>query len=516
MQKIVGNNIRKLRTLHGLTLNAFAAKLSLSPSNLSRIERGDLNIKVSLLQKIAEVLGTSPQVFFTNDGQNSNPIKSIKDFSQQFRESSRYINEFSGKTFVIGFTGDIIQDNQLPGLVQDINLLQSLKIRIILVYGIRPQIDFLLYKKSTETLVNNIRVTTKDSMAHVIDVNGRIKTTIECAFSSKSLSVLSTNTDSKISSGNFLTARPLGVINGVDMLFTGQIRRVDTDSIINKLDNKEVVLISPLGYSPVGDIFNLSFEHVASHVAASIKADKLIYYISRNGIQNMRGESISELTTMKAENLLSNIEKNSSPGEAPYLSYSDFNILKSSMHAIKHNVPKVHLINRHVTGSIIAELFTEKGSGTIFTDHPLEIIRQAESKDLKKIHQLIGPLGNKGILIDRAEEIVEHDINHFYVIEHTHDLIGCAALYKYEDSIEIACFAINNDYQKKGYGKKLLEYCERVCKKMAAGSIFVFTTQSEHWFIENGFVHSEKNDMPNARKEFYQPERNSKYFTKKI
>ena len=146
MQKIVGNNIRELRTLHGLTLNAFAEKLALSPSNLSRIERGSLNIKVSLLQKIAEVLGTSPHVFFNKYGQNTGPIKSIKDFTHQFRESSRYINEYSGKTFVIGFGGEIIQDNQLISLVHDINLLQSLNIRIVLVYGIRPQIDFLLNK----------------------------------------------------------------------------------------------------------------------------------------------------------------------------------------------------------------------------------------------------------------------------------------------------------------------------------------------------------------------------------
>ena len=516
MQKLVGNNIRKLRKLHGLNLDLFAEKLALSPSNLSRIERGELNINVSLLQKIAEVLGTSVQVFFTNDIQSNSSIKSHKDFTQQFRESSRYINEFSGKTFVIGFSGEIIQDNQLYALVQDINLLQSLNIQVVLVHGIRPQIDFSLNNKSAEIMVNNIRVTTKDTMEKVIDINGRIKTKIESAFSSRALSNQSSNTESKVSSGNFLTARPLGVINGIDMQFTGQIRRVDTDSIINKLNNKEVVLISPLGYSPVGDIFNLSFEQVASHVATSIKADKLIYYINHNGIHNMKGLPISELTTIKVEKLIANIERKTSPGKAPYISYSDFNILKSSMYAIKHNVPKVHLINRHVNGSIIEELFTEKGSGTIFTDHPLEIIRQAENKDVKKIHQLISPLGNKGILIDRAEEIVERDIRHFYVIEHTHDLIGCAALYKYENSIEIACFAVNTDHQKKGYGNKLLQFCEKQCKQMYGDTIFVFTTQSEHWFIEKGFVLSDKNDMPNKRKEFYQPERNSKYFTKKL
>ena len=186
------------------------------------------------------------------------------------------------------------------------------------------------------------------------------------------------------------------------------------------------------------------------------------------------------------------------------------------MYAIKNNVPKVHLVNRSADGSVIEELFTKRGSGTIFTEYPLEIIRQAEIKDVKKIHQLISPLGNKGILLNRAKEQIEKDINHFYVVEHNHDLIGCAALYKYDLMVEIACFAIEREYQNKGYGNKLLKFCEKHTKKMGIREIFLFTTQSEHWFLEKEFISSKRDGIPIKRKKYYQTERNAKYFTKKL
>ena len=516
MQNSVAINIRKLRKLNKLSLDAFAKKLELSPSNLSRIERGELNINVQLLQKISDCFGVSIQFFFSDQSSVKTLKNNHNNFVKQFREASKYINEFSMQTFVIAFSGDIIYDNQLDNIVQDINLLQSLNIRIVIVYGIRPQINHEINDQSSVSLVRNIRVTDQETLEKVIDVNGRNKIKIESALSSKSLDLSSGNKENKVASGNFITARPLGVIDGVDMQFSGQIRRIDATSIKNKLDNKEIVIISPLGFSPIGDIFNLSYEKTAAEVSSAIKADKLIYYMNHNGLLNLKGDLISELTTHKAENLIKSIENNSSPEKAPNISINDFNILKSSMYAIKNNVPKVHLVNRSYDGSVIEELFTQRGSGTIFTEYPLEIIRQAEIKDVKKIYQLISPLGNKGILMNRAKEQIEKDINHFYVIEHNHDLIGCAALYKYNLMAEIACFAIEREYQNKGYGNKLLKFCEKHSKKMGISEIFLFTTQSEHWFLEKEFISSKKEGMPIKRKKYYQTERNAKFFTKKL
>lgn len=516
MQKIVASNIRKIRKLHSLSLVDFARKIDLSPSNLSRIERGVLNIHIQLLQKISDCFGTSIQFFFTNQSSLEKLKSNENNFINQFREASKYINEFSNQTFVIAFSGEIISDNQLENIVQDINLLQSLNIRIVIIHGIRPQINEAINKLPSETMINNIRVTDQKTLEAVIDINARNRIKIESALSSKALDFSPNVKDNKVSSGNFITAKPLGVIDGVDMKFTGQIRRIDVKSIQNKLDHKEIVLISPLGFSPVGDIFNLAYEQTAAHISEAIKADKLIYYINNNGILNLQGKLISELTTEKAERLIENIEKSLSPKQAPFISLADFHILKSSMFAIKNNVPKVHLINKNINGSIIQELFTERGVGTIFTKYPLEIIRQAEIKDIKKIYQLIKPLETKGILINRAKEQIEKDIKQFYIIEHNHNIIGCTALYQYHKMVEIACFAIHNDYQNKGYGNKLLEFCEKYTKKISLSEMFIFTTQSEHWFLEKKFIQKNKDLIPEKRKKFYQPERNSKYLIKKL
>ena len=287
MQNSVATNIRKLRKLNKLSLDAFAKKLELSPSNLSRIERGELNINVQLLQKVSDCFGVSIQFFFSDQSSVETLKNNHNNFVKQFREASKYINEFSMQTFVIAFSGDIIYDNQLDNIVQDINLLQSLNIRIVIVYGIRPQINHEINDQSSVSLVRNIRVTDQETLEKVIDVNGRNKIKIESALSSKSLDLSSGNKENKVASGNFITARPLGVIDGVDMQFSGQISRIDATSIKNKLDNKEIVIISPLGFSPIGDIFNLSYEKTAAEVSSAIKADKLIYYMNHNGLLNL-------------------------------------------------------------------------------------------------------------------------------------------------------------------------------------------------------------------------------------
>ena len=293
------------------------------------------------------------------------------------------------------------------------------------------------------------------------------------------------------------------------MEFTGQIRKIDSEAIFNKLTNKEIVIISPLGYSPIGDVFNLSYEQTAAHIAHSVKAEKLIYYVNSGGILNIHGELIPELTFNKAHRLIEHIEN---PKNAPFISYNDFNILKSSLYAINNKIEKVHLINRNIDGSIIEEIFTDKGSGTILTEYSLENIRNAREADINQIRNIINPLEKKGILADRLNK----DISAFYVIEHDHNIIGTVALYEYSDLLEVACFAIHDKYQNLGYGKKLLKFCEEKALELNIKKLFILTTQSEHWFIENNFQLTDKKFMPNARKKTYTAERNSKYFTKRL
>ena len=509
-----GKIVRKLRKEQNMTLAYLANRIDLDPGNLSRIERNELNISFNLLEKLSLALNVSPLVFFDKSSPQNNSISESKSFVENFRLSAKFINQFNNKTFVIAIGGEVINDNQLKSIACDVNLLHSMNINIILVHGIRPQIDNKLKEEIKKTeLVRNIRVTKKEMLNDIVEVNGAIKTNIEATLSSGILDSPMLGSNIKVSSGNFITARPLGVIDGIDMELTGQIRKIDSNAITDKLSNREIVIISPLGYSPIGDMFNLSYEQTAAHVAQAVKAEKLIYYINANGILNIRGELIPELTISKAKHLIESIED---PKNAPFICYHDFNILKSSLYAIKNNIEKVHLINRNIDGSVIEEIFTDKGSGTVLTEYSLQNIRAATTKDIKQIVNIIEPLEKEGVLVVRKNKNIDKDIKSFYVLEHDHKVIGTVALYQYEEMIEIACFAIHGNYQNIGYGKKLLRFCEQKAIDKNIKNLFILTTQSEHWFIENNFFLTDRKFIPDERKKTYTIKRNSKYFIKRL
>ena len=190
---------------------------------------------------------------------------------KNFRLSANYINQFNQKIFVIALSGHVFNDNQFEKIAQDINLLHSLNIKIILVYGARPQVEEILVKnKIPITLVNNVRVTTQAALKYAIEVNGSMRVEIESTLSTFKNDSISVSEGIKLSSGNFITAMPVGIIDGVDMQATGRVRKVDIDAIKNKLNNHEIVTISPIGYSPIGQVFNLPYEQTAAHVASTI------------------------------------------------------------------------------------------------------------------------------------------------------------------------------------------------------------------------------------------------------
>ena len=486
-------------------------------SNLSRIETGVLRVSAELVNQLVDIFKVSPLFFFKQTSTSNFNSSNQNSFIQNFRLSTKYINEFNQNIFVIAISGYIFKDDQFKKIAQDINLLHSLNIKIILVYGARPQVEEILIKnKIPIRLVRNMRVTSQTALKHAIEVNGSMRVSIEATLSTIENDSLYKSKAIQLSSGNFLTAMPVGVVDGVDMEATGQIRKVDFNAIENKLNNHEIVIVSPIGYSPIGQIFNLSYEQTAANIASAVNADKLIYYVDANGILNARGELIPELTSEKARKLISHIEKKSSPSSIPNLSYDDFNILKSSLFAIKNKIKKVHLINRYVDGSIIEELFTEKGSGTIFTEFSLDSFRKATESDIKNIYRALSPLQKKEVLIRRDEALIRETISHFHIIEHDKTFIGCVSLNPFKGALELASFSIEPKYQRLGFGKKLLKFCELEAVKLKYSEIFILTTQSEHWFAENGFEEKTKDLMPIFKKKTYQSERNSKYLTKKL
>jgi len=301
---------------------------------------------------------------------------------------------------------------------------------------------------------------------------------------------------------------------------TGEVRKVDAISIQKRLNDGELVLLSPLGYSPTGEAFNLSLEDVAVSTAIALDADKLIFLMDSEGVHNLRGELLREMTAEKAKNLLHNVQNN----EAPINVSEDVNYyLPAAVRACEHGVARTHLISRHIDGAIIQELFTHNGVGTMVTEQSLETMRQANIDDVGGILKLIEPLENEGVLVRRGRERIEVEIDHFYVMEHDNRTIGCAALYPFsntmkpsESMVEFACLAIDPQYRGGGRGYKLFNYCQKQAKELGFKQLFCLTTHTEHWFLERGFIEGSIEKLPAEKQKMYNYQRNSKVFIKTL
>lgn len=518
----LSHQIRSLRKARGLTLQQLAAQVEADAGNLSRIERGELGVSETMLRKIAAALGTTPAALYAQSDAHQPVVQSgiqkhhSVEFVQWFRSAAPYIHAFGGATFVIAFGGEIVDEKQFVRLTHDLNLLASLEVRLVLVHGARPQIEQRLKRdKITPMMHNGLRVTDDAAMEAMKEANGAVRVEIEALLSMGIANSPMAGADIRVASGNFVTAKPLGVRDGVDLQHTGEVRKIDAVGIQKRLDDNELVLLSPVGYSPTGETFNLSLEDVAVSTAIALDADKLIFLMDSQGVQNLRGELLREMTAEKAKNLLKNVQMS----EDPIHFSEDVNYyLPAAIRACDHGVARTHLISRHIDGAIIQELFTHEGIGTMVTELPLETMRQANIDDVGGILRLIEPLENEGILVRRGRERIEMEINYFYVMEHDNRTIGCAALYPFnpEKMAEFACLAIDPQYRGGGRGDKLFNYCQTQAKTLGFKQLFCLTTRTEHWFLERGFIEQPIEKLPQEKQQLYNFQRRSKVFIKSL
>jgi amino-acid N-acetyltransferase len=496
-------NLKSLRLSRNLTIQKLGTLLKIDGGNLSKIEQGKIKPSVTILEKYADYFNLSVDQLL---GRNN------LDYISYFRAATPYIHEYQKKIFVIAFDGFAIDSKNFSNLSTDINLLHALGIKIVLVHGIRPFIDNRLKNLNMKSIFNyNQRITTEPMLQHVIEINGFVKTKIEAALSSNIYKDSIIKSELKISSGNFLMAKPQGIINGTDMKHTGEIREINNEDILKKLDQDEIVLASPIGYSPIGDIFNLSYENVACEIAIAINAEKLIYCTEDNGIQNLDGDFLSEITLPMIKDLSKKIKKIKQP---EFIKKNTQVLIDSSIKGLDGGLKKIHLINRHVNGALISELFTNSGQGSVITNAQIEKFRQASIEDAKIIEKLIKPLADNQILVERSLNEIEENINSFYILEFDKKIIGCAKIDSYKKLCEIASFAINENYRNMGYGEKLLSYCEHKCQTKGSEKIFVLTTQSEHWFIENGYKEVTIDKLPIEKLKKYSMDRKSRVLIK--
>jgi len=410
---------------------------------------------------------------------------------------------------VVLLPGEALADPNFSNIVHDITLLHSLGVKLVLVHGARPQITEAMNTAGLDTQYHmGLRVTDATALKLIKQTIGALSIDLEAHLSMGLINSPMHGADIRTSRGNYITARPLGIIDGVDYGLTGVVRKVNARAIQQHLDEHTIVLISNLGYSPTGEVFNLSVEDVATEVATAMQADKLVLFIPGHGIVDPTGKVHSTLTPLGAEALLPEIR---------FTDHQTAEAMRAAIAACRQNVPRSHLISYSRNGALIEELFTRDGSGTLVSKEQFEQLRAANIDDVGGILALIKPLEERGILVHRSRELLEAEIEHFKVIDVEGMIVACAAIYPLDERVgEIACIAIHDDYRANGRGEHLMHALEDEARRQGLGEVIVLTTQTAHWFIERGFREIPVAELPVKKQQMYNFQRNSKAFRKAL
>lgn len=428
---------------------------------------------------------------------------SHQDSVRLFRSSAPYMNAHRGKIFVIMFGGEAVQSENFERLIQDIALLHSLGIRIIIVHGARPQIDERLALRSIQAqFVDGLRITNKPTLECVKDAAGSLRSQIEALLTLGLPNSPMHGARIRVCSGNLVIAKPIGVRNGIDFEHTGSVRRIDVEGIQNQLDDGSIVLLSPMGYSPTGEVFNLSHENVATQAAIALDADKLITLSEFDGLY----QSEKLIRTIEVERLKPLINNNEIQAEITCLS--------AIVDTVVAGIERAHCVSYQNDGALLKELFTRDGHGSLVMQNHYEQLRTATIDDVAGILKLIKPLEESGVLLTRSREKLENEIECFKVIERDGMIIACAALYVFleQQMGEVACIAIHRDYRGKNRGERLIQALKDLAVDLTLQRLFVLTTVTSHWFLEQGFVEHSIEDLPDSKKDIYNFTRNSKVF----
>lgn len=414
-----------------------------------------------------------------------------------FRSAAPYIYAHQGRVFVVTISRATAESGKLSELVQDLALLHTLGIKLVLVYAAGIELD---------EGPNCVDTTRMQSLQSEIAAQ---RTQLESLFSAGLINTPMAGMKLHVVSGNFIHAKPAGIIDGVDSQHYGEVRRVDSDAIQAQLSANNIVLLSPTAYSPSGEYFYIDALNVAAAVATSMPADKLIFMMDEKTLQASRGQRLKHLNLNQAQNLLQR-RKSISTTVRRYINLAIDTCLSQ--------VPRVHLLSTTVRGALLHELFSHAGCGTLISADDYDDIRPATIEDVGGIMSLIKPLQESGSLVGRSEEQIERDIHSYDVIERDGFMVACAALQQINDSVyaEVSCFAVHPDFQKEGHGSRLIKHVEKKAQAQGMQHILVLTTKALHWFHEQGYQTQAIKKLPVAKQKTYNYQRNSRILIKSI
>lgn len=479
-------------------------------------------------------------------------VQSSPSFVKMFRGSANYIANHRNTLAVYHIPGELLEWDGFKDLMDDIALTWLLGMKIVIVMGCRHQIDIRLHKDHVDptTIHRSIRVTDMDTLRVVKEEAGYVRFEVERQLA-RSLrrhgSYLGASTSSSSSSngnpnkpiegnvvsGNFYSAQPFGVIDGIDYQYTGFPRRVEVEKIRQVHDSNDIVLLTTLGVSPSGEVFNVNSESLAATVASTLGASKLIYFaIQGTAFRNKEtGKVVQNLRISDARNLLEHYHVKLHAKGFASVDPSRFGdedevvapavvetLLKVgwAMSALEKGVRRAHIIAPS-NGALLQELYTRDGAGTLISRDLYEGIRRANVNDVAGIHDLISPLIRAGTLVDRPKNVLEKDILSYYVYTRDNLIVATGQLKRFEGGFaEIGCLVVSKDYRSQGRGDAMLGYLERLCLQAGASKVFVLSTQTMEWFVERGFREVDVDSLPPSRRATYNFNRRSKIYMKQI
>lgn len=445
-----------------------------------------------------------------------------------FRAASPYINAHRGKTLVLALPGSALNSDLLPTLTHDLTLLSHIGLRLVVCFGMREQVDQQLAQTSIAShIVAGRRVTDHKALATLISAAGLVRNDLEARLSMGLPNTPMAGATLAVTSGNFVTAQPFGVHDGVDFQHTGSVREIQHNAIHTLLNAGHLVLLAPLGYSLTGEVFNVTVTEVATAAAIALKADKLVFLVDALP-RDAQGSIVRQASASRIEKLYGLSAETApaptgSSGAHPGASQGTGDvqldqILANAVRACLHGVERIHLLANDDPNALLSELFTRDGSGTLITAERWDHIRPASISDVGGIIELITPLQASGTLVSRSREALELDIDRFVVSERDGTIVSCAAMYLEDDSstAEIACMATHPDYRGQGRADQLLTHLEEQARSQSYRQARILSTHTGHWFIARGYKEMALNDLPPNRRASYNQARNSKIYQKPL
>jgi len=415
----------------------------------------------------------------------------------------QYIPQFRDKTFILAVDGAIVTDENFATLLLDVAVLRSLNIRVVLVHGASAQIKALAEEQ-------NIQPSNLDGAGITDAATLKLALTAANRLTHEILEGLSAN-DLRAASTNVIIAHPMGILQGVDNLFTGKVERVDTALLQTLLAQDVIPVIPPLGFDGDGKTYRVNSDGVAVAVAEALKAIKLIFITAQDGLR-YNNQLIRQMLVSELQNLL----QQNSPGFAP-------EILSKAQHAAvacRAGVPRVHIISGKVDEGLLAEVFSNDGIGTLIYANEYQQIRPARKKDIRAIQLLTQKAVETDELVKRSKAAIEKNLGDYFIFEIDKNPVACVALHVYPEQKkgELACLYVSSSYENQGIGRKLIQFVENKAREMELDVLITLSTQAFTYFqSKGGFAEGTPDDLPPARREKYeQSGRNSKVLVKKL